>query len=254
VKVYLLFVDDEECFFYSDESEIDDFEAEASAPPVSSWRGWLEDRRLRFQNAWHHSETGLAGWARRNWDWLHSFFHPDESLLVRLRATKRVDLHHPTSRQRDAVAETWRGYLGRKWRSHLVWLSVNSIIAAVTLVLLWPLPGPNLIGYWFAYRAIHHWLIVCGLGAVRKGRTPTRFHAETSLDQPIERDRNGKVRHAAIKGRGIRLDDYVSWTCPTHGSDTSAKTLVAGEPLNPDTDPNSRPSPPAPQLPNDGCP
>jgi Mitochondrial K+-H+ exchange-related len=252
VKVYLLFVDHEEFFFYSDESETDDSEAEPSAPSVSGWRGWLEDRWHRFQTAWHQSETGLGGWARRNWDWLHSFFHPDESLLVRLRATKRVDLHHPASRNADSVAESWQGYLRRKWRRHLVWLSVNSVIAPVTLVLLWPLPGPNLVGYWFAYRAIHHWLIVRGLGAVKRGRTPTRYHAESSLDQPIDRDQNGKARHPAIKGRGIRLNDYVSWTSTSRGPDMPAKESAARELRNPDSDPEPQPLPPAPEIPNDG--
>jgi len=250
VKVYLLFLNDEEFLFYADESEADESEEEASALSASGWWGWLEDRWHRFRKAWHESETGLAGWARRNWDWLHSFFHPDESFLVRLRATKRVDLHHPASRQRDAVAEIWRGFLGRKWRRHIAWFTFNIMIAPVTLVLLWPLPGPNIIGYWFAYRAIHHWLIVRGLGAVRKGRTPTRYHAETSLDQPIERDQDGRAKHPAIKGRGVRLDEYVSWTCSSQGPDASAKRAAAGELRNPDPDP--QPLPPAPEMPNDG--
>lgn len=250
MKVYLLFVNDEEFFFYSDESENDESEAEASAQAASGWRGWLEDRWERFQKAWHQSEAGLAGWARRNWDWLHSFFHPDESFLVRLRATNRVDLHHPASRDRGIVAATWHGYLRRKWRRHVGWLSFNAIIAPVTLVLLWPLPGPNLIGYWFAYRAIHHWLIVRGLGAVRKGRTPTRYHAETSLDQPLKRDQEGKASHPAIKGSGVRLDEYVSWTCSTQGPDASAAKPAAGVTLNPN--PDSKPLPPAPEMPNDG--
>jgi Mitochondrial K+-H+ exchange-related len=252
VKVYLLFVNDRESFFYSDESETDESEAEAPTAPASGWRGWFEDRWHRFRKAWHQSETGLAGWARRNWDWLHSFFHPDESFLVRLRATERVDLHHPASRHGDAVAETWHGYLGRKWRRHIVWLSLNAAIAPAALVLLWPLPGPNLIGYWFAYRAIHHWLIVRGLGAVRKGRTPTRYHAESSLDQPIERDQDGKARHPAIKGRGVRLDEYVSWTSTSQGPDASAGKAAVRELKNPEPDPDSQPLPPAPEMPNDG--
>jgi hypothetical protein len=250
VKVYLLFVNDKEFFFYSDESETDESETEAAVEPASGWWGWLQDRWHRFQKVWHQSETGLAGWARRNWEWLHSFFHPDESFLARLRATKQVDLHHPASRPSHAIEESWRGYLGRKWRRHLAWLSLNAAIAPAALVLLWPLPGPNIIGYWFAYRAIHHWLIVRGLAAVRKGRTPTRYHAESSLDQPIERDQDGKARHPAIKGSGVRLDEYVSWTCSVQRPDVSVKKAATGESRNPD--PDSQPLPPAPELPNDG--
>ncbi len=177
-------------------------------------------------------------------------------MLVRLRGTKLVDLHHPTSRHGDAVAETWHGYLRRKWRRHLVWLGVNAAIAPAALVLLWPLPGPNLIGYWFAYRAIHHWLIVRGLGAVKKGRTPTRYHAESSLDKPIDRDEDGKARHPAIKGSGVKLDEYVSWTCSTKTPDASAKCPTAGESLaadlDPGSDPDSEPLTPTPEMPYDG--
>ena len=43
----------------------------------------------RFQRAWHESDAGVARWARRSWDWLHSMTHPDETMLVRLRSTRR---------------------------------------------------------------------------------------------------------------------------------------------------------------------
>jgi hypothetical protein len=245
VKVYLLFIDDEQSFFYADESEADESEAEGSAQTASGWRGWLEAKRHGFQKAWHRADSGVAGWARRAWDWLHSIMHPDESMLVRLRSTRRIDLHHPASHPGDSVADMWRGYLLQRWRRHVAWLSLNAIIAPGALVLLWPLPGPNLIGYWFAYRAIHHWLIVRGIGAVRKGRTPTHYHAQGNLDQPVELDEHGKARHEAIDGNGVRLDEYVSWTRPNRAENASKEP-----PLR---DPHSpQPLTPSPEKPNDG--
>jgi hypothetical protein len=211
LKVYLLLVKDERFFFYSDESELDESRVENAAPP-SGWRGWLEGRWHGFQRAWHDADAGVALWARRTWDWLHSLVHPDELMLARLRGTQRIDLHHPASRPADAVAAIWQEYLNRRWHRHVVWLSVDVVIAPFGLVLLWPLPGPNLIGYWFAYRAIHHWLIVRGINAVRKGNVPTTFHAAASLDLPLERDETGKAKHRAIDGNGTRLDEYLDWT------------------------------------------
>jgi hypothetical protein len=216
VKVYLLLNNDEQFFFYSDESEAD--QSQVEIPAQGGWWGWIEGRWRRFQKAWHEADAGVARWARRSWDWLHSMAHPDESMLVRLRSTRRIDLHHPVSRTRDAVAEVWLNYLGRKWRKHLACLICNAIIAPVALALLWPLPGPNLIGYWFAYRAIHHWLIVRGIGGVRKGRIPTVYHPEGSLDLPVYRDHEGKASHTAINGEGNRLDDYLNWTSPSNGA------------------------------------
>jgi hypothetical protein len=211
----LLLVNDERFFFYSDESEVDD--SRVQAPVWGGWRGRLEDRRHRFQRAWHEADAGVARWARRSWGWLHSMVHPDEWMLVRLRSTRRIDLHHPAARTRDDVAKVWHDYLGRKWRRHLVFLSGNVIIAPLALALLWPLPGPNLIGYWFAYRAIHHWLIVRGIGGVRKGRIPTEYHPEPTLDMPVSRSPEGKASHAALNGEGHRLDDYVNRNRSSNG-------------------------------------
>jgi hypothetical protein len=215
VKVYLLLVNDEQFFFYSDESEADESRVEAQAR--GGWRGALEERWHRFQRAWHEADAGVARWARRSWDWLHSMVHPDEWMLVRFRSTRRIDLHHPAARSRDAVARVWFDYLGRKWRRHMIFLCGNAVIAPLALALLWPLPGPNLIGYWFAYRAIHHWLIVRGINRVRKGTIPTEYHPEPSLDLPVSRDHRGKASHEAINGQGHRLDDYMKVNLPSGG-------------------------------------
>jgi hypothetical protein len=216
VKVYLLLVSDEQFFFYSDESEAD--ESRVEAPAQGGWRGELEERWHRFQRAWHESDAEVARWARRSWDWLHSMIHPDEWMLVRFRSTQRIDLHHPAARSRDAVARAWLDYLGRKWRRHMIFLCGNALIAPLALALLWPLPGPNLIGYWFAYRAIHHYLIVRGINRVRKGSIPTEYHPEPSLDLPVSHDHRGKSSHAAINGRGHRLDDFVNVNRPSSGT------------------------------------
>jgi len=214
VKVYLLLVNDEEFFFYSDDSEADESREHDPARP-SGVRGWLQKRWHRFQKVFHEADAGVARGARRCWDWLHSLTRPDESMLVRLRSTRRVDLDHPASHTEADVARIWHEYLARRWRVHAVCLSYNTIIAPAALALLWPLPGPNLIGYWFAYRAVHHWLILRGIRSVSKGRIATHYHADTTLDQPVKRDPEGKARHAAVNGNGERLDDYLNFTSPS---------------------------------------
>jgi len=211
VKVYLLLVNDKKFLFYSDESEIDESREEEPAP-ASGLRGSIQSRWHRFEKSFHEADAGVALWARRSWDWLHSLTHPDETMLARFRTTRRIELHHPASRTEDDVAAIWHDYLDRKWRRHVIFLTFNALVAPPALALLWPLPGPNLIGYWFAYRAVHHWLIVRGISKVRQGRVPTHYHAGTALDQPVKRDGAGKARHEAIEGDGHRLDDYVNWT------------------------------------------
>ena len=90
-------------------------------------------------------------------------------------------------------------------------MSLNTLIAPFT-VLFAILPGPNVIGYWFAYRAIHHTLIVWGLRRVRTARIPIELHPVASLDRPIEHDDAGKAKHAALDGEAALLDEHVTWT------------------------------------------
>jgi phosphatidylglycerophosphate synthase len=214
VKVYLLLLDEAESFFYSDDPEPGEAqEREAEGPRPGLW-GWIERRWRALQRAFHEADAGVALWAHRTWDWLHALTRPDESMLVRLRSAERVDLHHPASLDRSAVAAIWTDYLTRRSRSHRIRLVYNGILAGPALALLWPLPGPNVIGFWFAYRFLHHWMIIRGIGAVRRDAIPTHYHPEPSLDEPVQRDSDGKARHGAIEGREHRLAQYLHRTGP----------------------------------------
>jgi hypothetical protein len=214
VKIYLLSIDSRRFFFYADESEPPDDEREgdaASGAREAGWRGWLVDRWHRLQSVWDHSEARAVRWTRQVWDWLHSWAHPDEAMLVRLRSARRIDLHHPASRDAEEVRKLWSVYLNRRWWRHLLWMCVNAIVAPLTWLLA-ILPGPNVIGYWFTYRAFHHTLIVLGLRRIRRGRVEILLHPRDDLDRPIERDEAGKAVHAALEGGAALLDEHVAWT------------------------------------------
>jgi hypothetical protein len=147
---------------------------------------------------------------RLSWDWLHSWTHPDEAMLARLWSARTVELCHPASRRGDLVRAIWMDYLRQQWRRHLVWLIVNAVIAPIS-VLFAILPGPNLIGYWFAYRAIHHSLVVWGIRRVRRDKIPTELHPTRALDLPVEIVKDGKHAHAALVGRPTGLDMHMAW-------------------------------------------
>ena len=119
MKVYLLSIDNRRFFFYADASEAAREEEDLSEPSVPTSTGlwvWLLDRYHKFQSAWEHSDSRIARWTRRSWDWLHTWSHPDESMLVRLRSARRIDLHHPASRPAVEV----RAPLGRLSESSMV--------------------------------------------------------------------------------------------------------------------------------------
>ncbi len=149
-------------------------------------------------------------WMRRAWDWLHSLTRPDETMLARLRSARRIELFHPATRRGSDVSAAWRRYLNYQWRRHLFWMSINGAISPFAF-LLFVLPGPNLIGYWFAYRAIHHLLVVWGIRQVWLDRVSTELHPVAALDRPLETDHEGKACHAALAGSAEQLQEHVRW-------------------------------------------
>jgi Mitochondrial K+-H+ exchange-related len=198
VKVYLLLVNDEEYFFYSDDSEVDESEDTAPITP-SGIQARLRERWHELQRSIREADAGTARWVRRTWNWLHSRVHRDEGMLARLRSARLIELHHPSSRDEGTVNAIWRTYLGQRYRRHLLYALVNFTIAVPTILFLWPLPGPNIIGYWFVYRMIHHLVIVRGISRVKRGSTPTILHSMMSLNLPVLVGVDGTLNHIAIE-------------------------------------------------------
>lgn len=250
----MLSIDDERFFFFAADSELahaDDEDSGLPAPPRSGVRKWLHERLAKFKSAWHDAGSGALYWMRRVWDWLHTLVRPDEAMLARLRSVRRINLHHPAARSEVDVRAHWQTYLTRQRRRHLFWLGFNAVIAPISVILA-ILPGPNLIGYWFAYRAVHHTIVVWGISRVRRNLVPTELYSLESLDLPIELDGEGKARHAALEGAEEGLDEHVAWwrrsffnlsragraSVPAAPGDPAHATTV---PKNPETGENAPP-------------
>ncbi len=122
---------------------------------------------------------------------------------------RRIKLHHPAARSEADVLDEWQSYLTRQGRRHYFWLGVNALITPFATA-LFILPGPNVIGIWFAYRTVHHMIVVWGISRAQRNQIPTELHSVESLDQPVEHDGEGKARHAALQGADLKLDQHVS--------------------------------------------
>lgn len=180
MKVYLLPLGDDESLFYSEGAEVDAGEVEL-AEPRTGVRGWAEQRYKSLQVVLNESERGVGLRVRRMWEWLQKRTAPDEPLLRSLRGAQAVELVYPASLTEDAARERWDDYLASRSRRHLFWLIINAIVIPLTLLLV-PLPGPNLIGYWFVYRAVCHLLARLGSRRARHGEVATVFVASSELD------------------------------------------------------------------------
>ena len=226
VKIYLLSIDSRRCFFYADESDPLDDRPDGDGPPGGGASGWLRDRWQRLQSVWGQSEARAVRWSRKAWDWMHSWAHPDEAMLSQLRSARRIELNYPAARDAGEVRKLWGEYLNHRWWRHILWMRANGLVAPPALATLWLLPGPNVIGYWFAYRAVHHALIVRGIYRVRRGGVETVLCPRADLDRPIERNDEGKARHAALDGEAPLLDEHVAWT----ESESPAANAAPGDP------------------------
>lgn len=160
MKVYLLPVRSGEYLFYSEAVEAAG-EAEAGVER-GGVRGWAEQKYKSLQSVLNESESGVGLRVRRAWEWLQRRTAPDEPLLRSLRGAREIKLVHPASLSAEDVRERWDDYLSSRKRRHTLWLVLNAIVSPLTLLLA-PLPGPNVIGYWFIYRAVCHLLARLGI-------------------------------------------------------------------------------------------
>ncbi len=224
VKVFLLPLGPRQSFFYFQ----DDSDGPEALPAHDGLRGWAERRAHRVRLAIRHPKGRLAQKLRQGWDWLQRRIHPDEPLLAALPRASSIDVYHRSSLPAAEANALWLAYLRRRIRRHLPWLVFDGVLAPLSLVLAL-LPGPNLIGYWFAYRAVRHLLILLGIRRALFGRVETVFHPVKDLDPSgdcaDERWRNRAVQQYALSG----LHAFVARIAPEpDAAATATATAAAG--------------------------
>jgi hypothetical protein len=171
VKVHLHLTDGGKPVFHAEKPAVREVQ-----PHHHGFRGWIERKAKSLKEAWSHADHGAAGKVRALWDKLQRRMPADESTLIHLRAASAIEIHHPAAMSSEEARSHWVDYLARCRRRHLPWLWFNALLSPVTLLLA-PLPGPNLIGYWFAYRAVRDILALMGVRHARNSQVVTTFHA-----------------------------------------------------------------------------
>jgi hypothetical protein len=204
VDVYLLRVGEGRPIFYSEPPapRADEVEAAGLGRGV---RGWLERAYRRSQGALGRMDNQVARQTRRLWGWLRRLAAPDEPMLRRLRTAERIVLHHPESMTPDEARAAWGHYLAARRRHHAAWLALDLPASPLT-VLLTPIPGPNVIGYWVAFRALAHTLALLGIGRARGRRATTTTRPTAALDAPPGGDGGTVGQRLGLAG----LDDYLA--------------------------------------------
>jgi len=189
VKVYLLIAEDGTPAFHFRAPRVD---RRDDATVHGGLRGWLERKSKSLKASWEHADHGVTARVKHVWEWLHRRMPADEAALARLRSAATIEVHHPATLSCDEARALWMAYLASRRRRHLPWLGVNTLVSPLSVVLA-PLPGPNVVGYWFVYRAVRDLLAFLGLRHALGTHVETTFHPNDSPEQALRLDHGAEL-------------------------------------------------------------
>ncbi len=174
------------------------------------------------ERARERPDDARTGWTRRFGHWILGHVAEtiaEQRLLWHLRRQADATLVHPDALTEAAARDLLRRTLARDRERHRFWLIVDAALVAVTGPLFFFVPGPNLVAYYFVFRAVGHYFAWSGarhgLGAVRwrtDGRAElTELGAALGLS-PADRAR--RVRALAERLRLQHLAAFVDKVAP----------------------------------------
>lgn len=139
----------------------------------------------------------------------------EQRLLWHLRKHDAATLHFPADLTADRAEALVRGQLRADADRHRRWMYVDAVLAAITGPLLFFVPGPNLVAYFFVFRAVGHYLSQRGarhgLEGVRWAWAPSEalvdLRGAITLDDP---HRSEQVHHVATRLQLPHLPRFVS--------------------------------------------
>jgi hypothetical protein len=136
----------------------------------------------------------------------------EQRLLWNLRGADDACFFYPSDVDEEVAVGELRRQLNRDFEKHRFWLAIDSLllVASGALVLL---PGPNILGYYFAFRVVGHFFSVRGakrgLGGVTWTNKPSdplaNLRGLGALD-PMER-----LEHVERVASALSLDHLPSF-------------------------------------------
>lgn len=136
----------------------------------------------------------------------------EQRLLWHLRHQTEALLHHPTDMAPADCLKISRTSLQRDGDRHRNWLAIDSVLLILSgaLVLV---PGPNVIGYYFAFRVVGHYLSWRG---ARQGLDVVAWKTEPSeplaeLRQAIDLNPPQRERKLSDVASRLRLDHLAAF-------------------------------------------
>jgi len=181
-------------------------------PPAASWRSrvasWFRGVLAEGESARTLEAAGTAerSWLRRTVTARIAEAVAEQRLLWHLRHETHATLVHPDDLPGERAVARARVHLSYDLVRHRRWCVIDTLlaIASVPVALL---PGPNLIGYYFVFRAVGHLLSMRGarhgLQGVRWDPRPTPLL--TTLRQAAAREDPDPARTIQSVADGLGL-------------------------------------------------
>ena len=136
----------------------------------------------------------------------------EQRLLWNLRGTDQASYFFPDDMTpADAVA-ILRTQLAKDFDKHRFWLAIDSLLMVGSAALI-VIPGPNALGYYFAFRVVGHFFSVRGArrGLDRVEWTNVPSAPLTELRRAIDLDPVQRLEYAERVASTLRLDHLPSF-------------------------------------------
>ncbi len=136
----------------------------------------------------------------------------EQRLLWHLRRQPAACLFHPDDLDGAAADARLRQQLQRDFEKHRLWLIVDSL-GFVASGLLFLVPGPNVVAYYFAFRIVGHFFSMRG---ARQGLSVAAWSCEpspalTELRQALAMPAEDRVSRVEAVAAALRLEHFVKF-------------------------------------------
>ena len=136
----------------------------------------------------------------------------EQRLLWHLRRQTAAVAIYPDDMPFEQVMTLIRRILQRDYERHKVWLVVDTLglIVSGLLVLV---PGPNVLGYYFAFRVVGHWLSMRGAaqGLQRVTWTDSPSSELTTLRRVATLEPGEREHEVTVVAERLRLQHLITF-------------------------------------------
>jgi hypothetical protein len=158
------------------------------------------------------AQDGWFAWAKgRVMRWIAESI-AEQRILWNLRRTDTASFFYPDDLTEAGAVGRLRKQLAKDFEKHRFWLAIDSLLMVGSAALI-VIPGPNAIGYYFAFRVVGHFFSVRGAssGLVKVKWTNVASPPLTELRRAIDLDPVTRLARAEQVASILHLDHLASF-------------------------------------------